>query len=123
MKKILGIAFIICAFTQTGFAQKTTTKAIAKEVVKEIPKEAIDVAVEAKKNTILLGQTVTLTPQDEENFQRLFEYKYRLLNEKLTEERKAELANIIEMKIRASLSADQMAKLDAKPEVLKKLKS
>jgi hypothetical protein len=120
MKKILGIALLLCAFTQTSFAQKTDK---LKETVKVKPQEPKDAMVEAKKNTVLLGQVVTLTATDEENFTRLFEYKHKILNENVSEERKQELARIIEAKIRATLSYDQMTKLDAKPEVLSKLKS
>ena len=56
------------------------------------------------------------------DFARLFEHKYRTLEEiKGSEERKKELSKSIEAKIRATLDGNQMDKLDKNPALLKKL--
>ena len=56
-----------------------------------------------------------------EDLFRLFEYKYRNLNENLSKERKVELAKVIELKLRATLSESQMKSIESKPGLLKKL--
>lgn len=108
MKKILGILVLFLAFTINANAQDKSFK-------------KVDVAVEAKKNAAEMADYLKLESSEVENFFRLFEYKYNVLNENLSEERKAELARIVDLKIRASLTPAQIEKLDKNKELLKKL--
>lgn len=108
MKKILGAFILFLAFTFNANAQDKAFK-------------KVDVAVEAKKNASEMADYLKLESNEVENFFRLFEYKYNVLNENLSEERKAELARIVDLKIRASLTPAQMEKLEKNTELLKKL--
>lgn len=108
MKKILGILVLFLAFTINANAQDKAFK-------------KVDAAVEAKKNAAEMADFLKLESSEVENFFRLFEYKYNVLNENLSEERKAELARIVDLKIRASLTPAQIEKLDKNKELLKKL--
>ena len=68
-----------------------------------------------------LSEVVPVQGTLSEDLFRLFEYKYRNLNENLSAERKVELAKIIELKLRATLSATQMQSIEKKPGLLQKL--
>jgi len=57
-----------------------------------------------------------------ENFAKLFEQKFTILEDKnLEQERRTELSRVIEAKIRGTLDGNQMEKLEKNPELLKKL--
>jgi hypothetical protein len=107
MKNLLGALVLFLAFTVNASAQETFKK--------------VDEKVEAKTNLTALSEVVTLQGTLSEDLFRLFEHKYRNLNENLSAEKKAELAHIIEMKLRATLSDDDMQKIEKKPGLLKKL--
>jgi hypothetical protein len=107
MKNLLGALVLFLAFTVNASAQETFKK--------------VDEKVEAKTNLAALSEVIPVQGTLSEDLFRLFEYKHRNLNENLSTDRKAELARIIEMKLRATLSADQMQKIESKPGLLKKL--
>lgn len=107
MKNLLGALVLFLAFTVNASAQETFKK--------------VDEKVEAKTNLAALSEVVPVQGTLSEDLFRLFEYKHRNLNENLSTDRKVELAKIIEMKLRATLSADQMQKIESKPGLLKKL--
>lgn len=90
-----------------------------KEVSKETDEERFERL--AAKDVKELGEVVGYTGTQERDFMGLFTYKYRNLAQDLNADRKATLANSIEMKIRATLSAEQNEKLSKKPELIKKL--
>lgn len=109
MKKLLFIFTLICAFSLTANAQDQKLK----------PQD------KAKKDATELAELIGLTPTQTEDFSRLFEMKYQTLEIKdLSEERKSEMARIVEMKIRASISDKQAQILDAaeNKDFLKRLK-
>lgn len=107
MKNLLGALVLFLAFTVNASAQETFKK--------------VDEKVEAKTNLAALSEVVPVQGTLSEDLFRLFEYKHRNLNENLSTDRKAELARIIEMKLRATLSESQMKSIDSKPGLLKKL--
>ncbi len=107
MKNLLGALVLFLAFTVNASAQETFKK--------------VDEKVEAKTNLAALSEVVPVQGTLSEDLFRLFEYKYRNLNENLSAERKVELAKIIELKLRATLSADQMQSIEKKPGLLQKL--
>lgn len=107
MKNLLGALILFLAFTVNASAQETFKK--------------VDEKVEAKTNLAALSEVVTVQGTLSEDLFRLFEYKYRNLNENLSAERKVELAKIIELKLRATLSEAQMESIEKKPGLLKKL--
>ncbi len=107
MKNLLGVLVLFLAFTVNASAQETFKK--------------VDGKVEAKSNLAALSEVVPVQGTMSEDLFRLFEYKYRNLNENLSKERKVELAKIIELKLRATLSESQMKSIESKPGLLKKL--
>lgn len=107
MKKLLSALVLFLAFTINASAQETFKK--------------VDEKVEAKTNLAAISEVVQLDATTSENLFRLFEYKYRHLNENLSAERKVELAKIIELKLRATLTEQQMQSIEKKPGLLKKL--
>lgn len=107
MKNLLGALILFLAFTVNASAQETFKK--------------VDEKVEAKSNLAALSEVVPVQGTLSEDLYRLFEYKYKNLNENLSAERKAELAKIIELKLRASLSTEQMQSIENKKGLLKKL--
>jgi hypothetical protein len=107
MKNLLGALVLFFAFTVNASAQETSEKK--------------DVKVEAKANLSALIEVVQLEGSKSEDLFNLFVHKHRNLSENLSIEKKAELAKIIEMKLRASLTDDQMKSIEKKPGLLKKL--
>jgi hypothetical protein len=107
MKNLLGALVLFLAFTVNASAQETFKK--------------VDEKVEAKTNLAALSEVVALEGTLSQDLFNLFEYKYRNLNENLSADKKAELAYIIEMKLRATLTDDQMIAIQKKPGLLKKL--
>ncbi|CAM4408019.1 hypothetical protein [Flavobacterium terrigena] len=107
MKNLLGALVLFLAFTVNASAQETFKK--------------VDEKVEAKSNLAALSEVVPVQGTLSEDLFRLFEYKHRNLNGNLSAERKAELAKIIELKLRATLSQEQMQSIESKPGLLKKL--
>ncbi|MCZ8169420.1 MAG: hypothetical protein ACK5RV_07270 [Flavobacterium sp.] len=76
----------------------------------------------AKNDMVALAQVVNLPENQQEDFFRLFEMKYEVLdNKNLSAERKLEMSRVIEAKIRGTLSPQQMAQLEANPELLNRL--
>ena len=107
MKKLLFIFTLICAFTFNANAQEQKMK----------PQD------HAKKDASELAELVGLNATQTEDMARLFQMKYETLEiPNLSEERKAEMARIVEMKIMASLEPKQIELLEANKELLKKLK-
>lgn len=107
MKKLIAVITLVFAFSVNANAQD---------------KKIVSGAEKAKKEAAELTQFLNLGETQSNDFFRLFENKYRTLEQSdLSAERKVELSRVIEAKIRASLDEKQMDKLDKNPELLKKL--
>ncbi|MES2862598.1 MAG: hypothetical protein V4666_00615 [Bacteroidota bacterium] len=107
MKNLLGALVLFLAFTVNASAQETFKK--------------VDEKVEAKTNLAALSEVVQLDATKSQDLFRLFEYKYKNLNQNLSAERKAVLAQTIEAKLRASFDSKEMEMIEKKPGLLKKL--
>lgn len=107
MKNLLGALILFLAFSVNASAQETFKK--------------VDEKVEAKNNLVALSEVVQLDAKLSQDLFGLFEYKFRNLNENLSNERKVELAKIIELKLRATLNEKQMLIIEQKEGLLKKL--
>ena len=107
MKNLLGALVLFLAFTVNASAQESFKK--------------VDEKIEAKANLEALSKVITLEGTLSEDLLHLFEYKYRNLNENLSADKKAELARIIEMKLRATLDEKQMINIEKKEGLLKQL--
>jgi hypothetical protein len=106
MKKIFFALSLMLAFTINANAQEN--KSNAKE--------------NAKKESAELAQLVGISGTQVADFERLFEMKNQTFEIKdLSEERKTEMSRIIDLKIRASLTPEQMAKLEANKALYNKL--
>ncbi|WP_396155241.1 hypothetical protein [Flavobacterium sp.] len=74
------------------------------------------------KQAAELSEYLGLDKTMNENFAKLFEQKFTILEDKnLEQERRTELSRVIEAKIRGTLDGNQMEKLEKNPELLKKL--
>jgi hypothetical protein len=105
MKKIIAILTLILAFTVNANAQD-----------KKVSNEEA-----AKMDAVKLSEFLQLKGTQQDDFMRLFQMKYNTLNDpSMSEERKKEMSRVVEAKLRASLTADQLQKLDSNPELLAK---
>lgn len=117
MKKIIAAVALLFAFSISANAQEK--KVTIKETAS---KEAIAPDVAGKNDAKVLFDLVKLDDKEFQIFIDLFTTKHKILAEQnLSQERKTELARVMDAKIRATLSADRMDLLDKNPEVLKKL--
>lgn len=108
MKKIFFVFALLLAFSINASAQE---------------KKAATPQESAKKDAVELASLVKLSPDMTDNFYRLFEMKYQILEDKtLSAERIAELEKVIEAKIRASLDAKQMSLLEEDKALFARLK-
>jgi len=116
MKKIVALVVMMLGFGFTAAAQTAAKPAKAAVAAQS------SFAEPAKKDVAALDKVVGLSAQEKQSFQGLFEYKYRELEQvSKSEDRKAIISQTIEAKVRATLTPEKMAKLEAKPEVLKQI--
>lgn len=109
MKKIFFILTLLLAFSINTSAQ-TQEKRLT-------PQES------ARKDVVELTTLVGLKDDEVENFYRLFEMKYQILEDSaLSVERKMELEKVMESKIRATLDSNRMSILEANKVLFDKLK-
>lgn len=121
MKKIIAIIVIVLAFSvnanaqqKTAAPQKVETKAVEKKSPKDI-KEA------SMNDLVALKKVIAFEGTQEADLLRLFEHKHDLLKQDLSAERKQILTQSIEDKLKATLTPEQMQKVSAQPNLLKKL--
>lgn len=102
MKKIFSLLALFLAFSFSMNAQE---------------KQEINPQVQAKADAVKVSELLKLDDMYREGVYRLFEMKYMTLADKtLPAERKKELSKIIEAKLRATFSGEQMAILESKKE-------
>lgn len=119
MKKIIALFVLMAGVSFTANAQQKKAPKAAAAQAETSANSTIQKS--ALEDTKTLAEIVGLTTQQMQDFNGLFEWKYKQLAEKLSDERKELVAQTVEAKINASLTSDQITKLNAKPEVLKKL--
>ncbi|THD30611.1 hypothetical protein [uncultured Flavobacterium sp.] len=103
MKKFIAILSVFFAFTIASFAQTSPADL-------------------AKKDIASLSEAVTLSEQNKATFLELFKKKHEALSKPgLTDDKKKVIYKSIDAKLRGTLSAEQMAKIDSNPELLKQL--
>lgn len=117
MKKIIAILTLTLAFSLNANAQDK--KVVSKE---EIAKKELTPEAKAKNDAYELIRFLGLEENKLGMFTSLFTKKHAVLAEEgLTSERKNELTRIIDAKLRASLTNEQMEKLDKNSELLTRL--
>ncbi len=107
MKKIIAIFVLFFAFSLSANAQ--TEKKIEKK--QESPEAA------AKQNLHELSKTIDISANPDlfTNLNQLFITKHKMLSkENITENEKQEVYKIIDAKLRATLSDDQIKEIEAK---------
>jgi len=103
MKKFIAILSVFFAFTIASFAQANP-------------------AEQAKKDVASLSEAVTLSEQNKATFLELFKKKHEALSKQgLSDDKKKVIYKSIDAKLRGTLNADQMAKIDSNPALLKQL--
>jgi hypothetical protein len=110
MKKIFFIIVLTLAFSVNTNAQEN-----------KVPKK--DFTELAQKEAYELAEYLELNQTQAEDFSRLFKMKYDTLAENMSDERNTELIRIVDLKIRASLTAEQITKYDSNVELKSKLLS
>ncbi|MGV9004487.1 hypothetical protein [Flavobacterium sp.] len=120
MKKIVFVLTAILAFSLSSSAQskKELTK---EEMVKQESLKKESPEVNAKNDALELTKFLGLKENQTNDFYRLFEGKYKALQNNLSDERKAELSRVMEAKIRATLGDDLMSKLEKNETLYKRL--
>lgn len=106
---------MMLAFGYTANAQQRKATAPVQQQA-SVDEAAVKTA--AAKDVKALGEFIDLTSDQQTAFKGLFEYKHRLLAENLSQERKDILAEQIELKIKATVSPDQVGKLDENPKLM-----
>lgn len=102
MKKLIAVLTLMLAFTISANAQDR----------KMSPEES------AKMDAYKMSEYLGLTSTQQEDFMRLFIMKHNSMqNPEMTDERKKEMSRIVDMKIRATLTTEQIQKLDSNPEL------
>lgn len=103
MKKFIAILSLFFAFTIASFAQANPADL-------------------AKKDVASLSEAVTLSEQNKATFLELFKKKHEALSKPgLPDDKKKVIYKSIDAKLRGTLSAEQMAKIDSNPALLKQL--
>ena len=122
MKKLIAAVTLMLAFSINANAQAKKTAVKDVKNVKELTAEPLDPQTASKKDAGQLGEFLGLNDTEIMNFQRLFEMKQTVLQDKnMSEERKTEMRRVVEAKIRATLDGNQMQKLESNTELFKKL--
>ena len=105
MKKFIAVLTLILAFSVNANAQD----------------QKVSNEIAAKQDAVELAEFLQLKGTQQEDFMRLFQMKYSTLNDPaMSEERKKEMSRVVEAKLRASLTAEQLQKLDANPALVAK---
>ena len=108
MKKLIFVLTLLFAFTLNVNAQDKNSS----------------IENNATKETAMLTETAGLSKSQSEDLYRLFEMKYRTLEDKsLSVERKQEFLKIVMMKVQATLNEEQMKKLEANTALVDRIKN
>src|SRR4051812_42231359 len=107
MKKLFAVLTLFLAFAFSANAQEG----------KKISAEEA-----AKIDAVKLSEAVGLQGTQQQDFIRLFVMKHNVMNDATqTPEQKAKMAQVVDGKIRATLNAEQIQKLEANPELMARL--
>jgi len=102
MKKLIAAFVFIVAFSLNANAQANASEL-------------------AKNDVVALSGVVQLSEQNKASFLDIFKQKHEAFAKETSENKKKIIAKSVDAKLRGILSAEQMAKLDKNPELLKKL--
>lgn len=120
MKKIVFALTVIFVFSFSGNAQ-SKNELTKEEIVKQERLKKESPEVNAKNDALELSKYLGLSETTTNDFYRLFEMKYKTLQNELTPERKTELSRVMEAKIRATIGDEAMEKLEKNEALYKRL--
>ena len=120
MKKIFTLLVVMLAFGFSANAQEKSVRPVQRTALTAEKQESIKQA--AIKDADALARVVSFTgTTKKDDYVRLFETKHRMYAQDLSDERKAQVAQSIEMKLKASLTADEIQKIETTPGLMKRL--
>jgi hypothetical protein len=104
MKKLIAVLTLFLAFAFNANAQEN---------------KKMDALNAAKLDAVKMSESLNLTAEQQDQFISLFVMKHQTMNDPAaTAEKKKEVTKIMDAKIRATLTAEQIQKLDANPALL-----
>ncbi|WP_131450706.1 hypothetical protein [Flavobacterium subsaxonicum] len=126
MKKIIALFVIMLGFGFTANAQQkkaaVKSAAVASTATPQQTAKAATIEKAAISDVESLNSFIPLKDADRQSLKGLFAYKHELLSDAaLSKERKDIVSQTIEAKLRATLSPEQMAKLDQNTKLLNTL--
>ena len=123
MKKIIAAFILFVSFSFTANAQeiKSVNSQERKQSTEEVQTKKVDINDLAKKDTHTLFKLLQLDQQMVKDLNRLFLYKHEALSKAKETSEKEQISTIIEAKLRASLTPEQMQKIASQPNLLHQL--
>lgn len=117
MKKLIAVVTLFLAFAFGANAQD------AKMATANSANSAkTDVKADAKADVAKMTEALNLTADQQTNFVNLFVMKHQTMNNPaVSMEEKKKTAHVMDAKIRATLTGEQMQKLDENPALLSEL--
>jgi hypothetical protein len=107
MKKLIAVLTLFLAFAFNANAQED---------------KKMDAVNAAKLDAVKMSQSLNLTAEQQDQFVNLFVMKHQAMSDATaTDAKKKEITQVMDAKIRATLTSEQMAKLDADPALLAQL--
>ena len=123
MKKIIAAFILFVSFSFTANAQeiKSVNSQERKQSTEVVETRKVDFNDLAKKDTHTLTKLIQLDEQKIKDLNGLFLYKHEALNKAKETRDKEQISTIIEAKLRATLSPEQMEKVANQPNLLHQL--
>jgi len=107
MKKLVAVVTLFLAFAVGANAQED---------------KKMDAVNAAKADAVKMTEKLNLTPDQQSAFVNLFVMKHQMMNDaSATDAKKKEITEVMNAKIRATLTPDQNQALDNNPELLASL--
>lgn len=107
MKKVIAVVTLFFAFAFSANAQEN---------------KKLEPAQAAKLEAYKMSESLNLTSQQQEAFVNLFVMKHQMLNDAtVSDAKKKEITEVMNAKIKATLTPEQNAKLDNNPALLAEL--
>lgn len=107
MKKLLAAVALCFAFSIGASAQEAKGTS------------QMSIEQSAKLDAVKMAETLGIEASQQNDFARLFVMKHQVMQDpNVSAERRAEMSRVVEAKIRASLTPEQLKKLDSDPKLL-----
>ena len=116
MKRIIALFVVMLAFGLNANAQQKKAPAATNQQALNTTEAAYSTA--ADKDIATLSQHVKLTSDQKVTLHSLFTEKHRYFGQNLSNERKAVVAENIEMKLKSTLEPAQLAKIEGNAQLM-----